>query len=144
MAADPTPPGPGGPIDPPPPTPPMGGPPAGQTSMGMDPKVASLLAYMFGWISGLIFFLMEKTNREVRFHAAQSLLMAGAFTILYYLIVFLPLGFLDWILLSILGIGGLVLWIVMMIKGYNLEHFKLPVIGDIAENMAGGSSTTTA
>ena len=142
MAADPTP---TGPTDPPPPPPmgPMGGPPATGTSTGMDPKIAALLAYAFGWLSGLIFFLIEKNHREVRFHAAQSLVFFGGLTVLYYVLVFLPLGFFGFILTSLLGILGLVVWIMGMIKGYALEHWKLPVVGDFAENMAGGSTTTT-
>jgi uncharacterized membrane protein len=38
--------------------------------------VSGLLAYLFGWVTGLVFFLIEKEHREVRFHAAQSILVS--------------------------------------------------------------------
>lgn len=121
----------------------MGQAPAQATSMGMDPKVAGLLAYLFGWISGLIFFLMEKQNKEVRFHAAQSILLSGAFTVLIILLNILSFsGSLG--LLALFGLLSLLVWlafvgvaILMMVKAYNLQHYKLPIIGDMAENMAG-------
>src|SRR5688500_17040755 len=47
---------------------------AGKSSTGLDENVAALLSYVFGWLSGLIFFLIEKDSRLVRFHAMQSLL----------------------------------------------------------------------
>ena len=43
----------------------------GKSSTGLDENIAALLAYVFGWISGLILFLMEKDSRLVRFHAMQ-------------------------------------------------------------------------
>jgi uncharacterized membrane protein len=54
----------------------------GKSSTGMQPNVAALLSYVLGWITGLIFFLIEKENKFVRFHAAQSLVVFGALTVL--------------------------------------------------------------
>ena len=115
---------------------PQGGPNA--TSTGMDPKLASLLAYLFGWISGLVFLLIEKNHAEVRFHAAQSLVFSGALTVIY--MVLRVFGIFGALLSLIVSIAGLVLWIMLMIKGYGLVHWKLPVIGDIAESIAGNKS----
>src|SRR5678809_492310 len=47
---------------------------AGKSSTGLDENIAALLSYVFGWVSGLIFFLIEKESRLVRFHAMQSIL----------------------------------------------------------------------
>ena len=120
------------------------------TSTGLDPKLAALLAYMFGWVSGLVFILIEKQHAEVRFHAAQSLVVSGALTAVYIVLNVLSVagGFGTFALVSLLsllvGIASLVLWIMLMVKGYALEHWKLPVAGDMAENIAAGKSPTAA
>ncbi len=104
------------------------------SSEGLDPKVGGLLSYLlFGWIGGLIMFLTQK-HPEVRFHAAQSIITFGGLTVISIILGWLPV--VGWFLSPLLGLLGLVLWIVLSIKGYNLEHFKLPVIGDYAEQMA--------
>src|SRR4026209_353495 len=69
----------------------MENPPPGQTtksSTGLDENIAALLSYVFGWVSGLIFFLIEKDSRLVRFHAMQSILLNA---------VALVVGFVLWI-----------------------------------------------
>jgi uncharacterized membrane protein len=102
-----------------------------KTSTGMNQNVAGLLCYLVGWITGLIFFLIEKDNKFVRFHAMQSIITFGGLTMLFILLGFIP--FLGWLLFPILGIVQLVLWILLMVKAYQGELFKLPVIGDLAE-----------
>ena len=102
----------------------------GKTSTGMQPNVAALLSYLLGWISGLIFFLIEKENKFVRFHAMQSIVVSGAITVLQIVLTVTMVGI---ALLPIIGILGLVLWIVCMIKAYQGVLFKLPIAGDIAE-----------
>jgi uncharacterized membrane protein len=115
----------------------------GKTSTGIQANVAGLLSYVLGWITGLIFFLIEKENKFVRFHAMQSIITFGGLCVLSIAIaVFVGIfaamgaGFLVPVLSLInglLGILGLILWILLMIKAYQGEKFKLPVAGDIAE-----------
>lgn len=102
-----------------------------KTSSGMTQNLAGLLCYVAGWITGLIFFLLEKENKFVRFHAMQSLITFGGLTILFIALGMIP--FLNLVALPILGLAQLVLWIVLMVKAYQGVLFKLPVIGDIAE-----------
>jgi uncharacterized membrane protein len=102
-----------------------------KTSSGMTQNLAGLLCYAAGWITGLIFFLIEKENRFVRFHAMQSLITFGGLAILYFILPMIPV--LGWALMAVLWIVGVILWIVLMVKAYQGEKFKLPVIGDIAE-----------
>jgi uncharacterized membrane protein len=102
-----------------------------KTSSGMDQNVAGLLCYVAGWITGLIFFLIEKENRFVRFHAMQSIITFGGLTVLSIALGMIP--FVNLVLLPILGILQLILWIVLMVKAYQGQLFKLPVIGDMAE-----------
>jgi uncharacterized membrane protein len=94
-----------------------------KSSTGLEENVAGLLCYLVGWISGLVFFLIEKDSQFVKFHAMQSIITFGACAIL----AFIPV--VQWFI----GILALVLWILLMIKAYKGEKFKLPVIGDLAE-----------
>ena len=102
-----------------------------KTSSGMNQNVAGLLCYLAGWITGLIFFLIEKENRFVRFHAMQSIITFGSLSVLFIVIGFMP--FVNLVLIPILALLQLVLWIILMVKAYQGELFKLPMIGDIAE-----------
>ncbi|MEO9221770.1 MAG: DUF4870 domain-containing protein [Mycobacteriaceae bacterium] len=121
---------------------PADGPTGEVTSTGMDPHVAGLLTYMFGWITGLIFFLIEKTHREVRFHAAQSLLLSIALAVVWIALAVIssfmpfPISLIIGLVELLLGLASFALWIFLMIQGYQLKHFKLPVIGDMAEQWA--------
>jgi uncharacterized membrane protein len=136
----------------PPPPPPSGQrpPAASQTSTGLDPKLAGLLCYILGIITGLIFFLIEKSNDVVRFHAAQSIVFSGAVIVLWIvlMIVGLILTSISWQLGNLFGLLSLVLWlglfvvwVVLLIKGYSGEKWKLPVLGDMAERIASGQRT---
>src|SRR3989338_3273616 len=103
----------------------------GSTDTGIKPNVAALLAYLLGFVTGLIFLLIEKKNKFVRFHAMQSIIVFGSIFVAQWVISLIPyLGILISGLLSLLGV---VLWIVLMVKAYQGETFKLPFAGDIAE-----------
>jgi len=105
-----------------------------KTSMNLEENIASVLCYVLVWVTGIIFFFMEKKNKTVRFHAMQSIL------------TFLPLSIIAWIVGWIgapkwtYGYGPwliwvitVILWLILMFKAYNGEKFKLPIVGDIAE-----------
>ena len=61
-----------------------------KTSSGMDENVAGLLCYLVGWVTGLIFFLIEKENQFVRFHAMQSIVTFGGITVITIILSFIP------------------------------------------------------
>lgn len=107
------------------------------TSTGLEPNVAGLLCYILGWITGLIFFLIEKENEFVRFHAKQSIVVFGAFSavsILFFILGWIPyIGVLFFVLNVLIGILSLVLWVMLMVKAYQGERYKLPWAGDFAE-----------
>ena len=105
----------------------------GKTSTGMQPNVAALLCYLVGWVTGLVFYLIEKENKFVRFHAFQSMVVFGAFTVLSIVLTVTVVGI---ALVPILGIVKIILWVVLMVKAYQGETFKLPVAGDMAEKNA--------
>ena len=105
-----------------------------KSSTGMDANLAAVLSYVFGIVSGLIFFLVEKQSRLVKFHAMQAILFSGALFIASIVTRVIPV--LGAILGLLLGLAGVVIWIVLMIKAYHGEFYKLPVLGDIAERNA--------
>lgn len=122
-----------------------GTPMQGPTSMGMDQNVAAGLSYLVGWITGLIFFLMEKQNRFVRFHAMQSILFFGGLSVLDIALSIVGrfpfLGLLAFCGSGLVGLVGLVGWIVLLINGFQGKYFKLPVVGDYAERYANQGTT---
>jgi len=105
-----------------------------KTSMELDENVAGLLCYVLVWISGLVFFLMEKKNKFVRFHALQSIIVFGALTLASIIIGWIPV--IGWVINSLIWVLAIVLWILLMIKAYQGEKFKLPWAGELAEKNA--------
>ncbi len=102
-----------------------------KTSSGLDQNIAGLLTYVAWFITGIIFLLIEKENRFVRFHALQSIFVSVGFMVLYVLSGMVP--FLGWMVGLILTPVQLILWIFLMIKAYQGQYFKLPWIGDMVE-----------
>lgn len=103
----------------------------GKTSVGMEANIAALLSYLLTFVTGIIFYILEKENKFVRFHAMQSILVFGALFAASILLQFV--AFILWPVLILLNIAGIVLWVILMVKAYNGEYFKLPIAGDIAE-----------
>lgn len=107
----------------------------GKTSMGLEPNLAGLLCYVLGWVTGLIFFILEKENKFVRFHAMQSIVVFGTLTVVSIILSFIP--FAGWVISWIISLLGLILWIILMIKAYQGQRYKLPWAGNIAEKQVG-------
>lgn len=125
-----------------------------ETESGLTSNVAGALAYLFGIVSGLLFYLLEKEDEFVRFHAAQSIAFSGLLIVTYigltivgtivstvlfansstFLIgslLSLVLG-LAWL---VVALGGFGLWVYLMIKAYQGETPRLPVVAGIAERL---------
>jgi len=120
----------------------------GKTALGLDANVGALLCYLpicgISLIYSIIVLVTEKTNKTVRFHAFQSLLLTGA-----YIVVVVAVMIIAGILIGATGSGtlaslislvyGLIvlafigLMIFGCIKAYQGQSFKLPVIGDLAD-----------
>jgi uncharacterized membrane protein len=122
--------------------------PATSSQSGLAENVAGLLCYVLGWITGLIFFLTDK-RPFVRFHAAQSIVVFGALMIIRIIIGMLfatsglagmGTGFSLGIMLSgLVSIVSLILWILLMVKAYQGERFRLPIAAEFADKLAGKS-----
>lgn len=108
---------------------------------GMAENVAGLLCYVLGWVTGLIFFFIDK-RPFVRFHAAQSIVVFGGLMIVQIALtmVFLSGGVvLGFGLRALVSILGFVLWILLMIKAYQGERYRLPIAADLADQLFGKS-----
>ena len=105
-----------------------------KTALGLDRNVSALLAYVLGWVSGLIIILIEKEDDFVRFHAMQSIITFGALTVLSIMFgtMFMLFGFIG----PLIQVAGIALWILLMVKAYQGEKFMLPVIGEMADKWA--------
>lgn len=109
----------------------------GATRTGLNQNVAALLCYVLGWVTGLIFILLEKRNEYVRFHAMQSIVTFGAFTamgVLLWLLGLIPyIGILFDILGWLLLVLAVILWALLMVESYQGERYVIPWFGDFAE-----------
>lgn len=115
---------------------------------GIAPNVAGALSYVLGWVTGLVFLMIEKNDKTVRFHAYQSIFLSVAwiafliaFNVISSILGNIPfLGFLVAIIGVLimlgLGLGMLVLVVMLIIKAYQGQQWKLPYIGEMAERYA--------
>jgi len=102
-----------------------------KTSVGLEENIAGLLCYVLGWLTGIVFLVMEKENKFVLFHAIQSLATFLPLSIIALMIGLIP--FIGWVISSLIWILTLILWLILMFKAYKGEMYKLPVVGDFAE-----------
>ncbi len=127
--------------------------PAGKTALGLDANVGSLLCYLpvcaISLIYSIIVIVTDKTNKAVRFHAFQSLLLTAAYIVALVAVVAVGgvlvaatgsnmLGVLVSLLYFVVIVGFLGLMVFGMIKGYQGGDYKLPVIGDMADKWSNG------
>jgi len=111
------------------------------TTLGLNERLERVLAYAFGWLSGIILFFLEK-NRNVRWHAVQSMVTFGTLSILMLAISMLR-GYLSFIpflgmltsaglglLLSVLWWVTIILWVWLMIMAFVQEDYRLPFVGN--------------
>ena len=103
-----------------------------KTSTGLEENIAGLLCYVLGWISGIIFLMIEAENKVVRFHAIQSIIVFGVLTVAEIIFWLLPHPA-DRILNWIVGVMMFIFWVVLMYKAYQGEKYKMPWAGDQAE-----------
>ncbi|RBI60050.1 hypothetical protein DMJ13_20455 [halophilic archaeon] len=127
---------------------------AAESESGLDENIAGALSYLFGLVTGLIFFLIEKENDFVRFHAAQSMVFSGLLFVAYIAlsvigtvittvmfsstntffvgsIVSMVLG-LVWL---VLVLGGFAAWVYLMIKAYQGKTPRIPIAAGIADKL---------
>jgi uncharacterized membrane protein len=103
-------------------------------TINLEPNIAGLLCYVLGWISGIVFLILEQKNRFVRFHAIQSIIVFGSLNLAGTILSHVPLvgGFFG----AVIGILAFILWIVLMVTAYHNQFYKVPLAGDLAERFS--------
>ncbi len=125
---------------------------ASETSTGLSPNIAGLLCYVAWWITGIVFVVIEKKSKFVKFHAWQSIMTFGILTVVQIVIsilaavIWTPFALVSglWMFLNVLGIIVWVLsvglWIALMVLAYSGKMWKLPGVGNWAEKQASKGS----
>jgi uncharacterized membrane protein len=109
---------------------------------GVPDNVAGALAY-FTIVAAIIFLVLEPFSRSrfVRFHSFQCIFFALAWFVLSIglnIVAHIPIfGFLTLLIWPLVGLAGLIIWLLLVLKAFQGQKFKLPIIGDLAEKQAG-------
>ncbi len=120
--------------------------PASNSTTGLPDNLAGALTYVLGPITGILFLVMEKQSRFVRFHAMQSVLVGVVLIIVNFVLnvlvaVLLRIPFIGWLfslgLALVVGLASLVLWLALMYAAYRGQEWELPVIGAEARKLLG-------
>ncbi len=101
--------------------------------MASDSNLMGALTYLFGFITGIILFFVKGTDKFVKFHAVQSILWSLALCVIQFILAITLVGL---ILVPLVWLVGFVSWLFLMYKAYKGEKYKLPFIGDYAEQYA--------
>jgi uncharacterized membrane protein len=104
------------------------------STLDLEPNVAGLLCYVGGWISGVIFLLLEQKNKFIRFHAIQSIIVFGALHLAGIILGNIP--FVGLFFGPAIGVLGFILWIVLMVKAYHYQLYRVPWAGDLADKLS--------
>lgn len=132
------------PMQPPPPAAPPSSSPIVGTSTGISRRAGSMIAYLLGWLTGIIMLFVGKDDPEIRFNAAQSIIFFGAASIVDYILGIISHGNLFFSLIEgVIGIYVFVCWIVLLVRTYNADgnRVEIPLLGStiapFAEQLAG-------
>jgi uncharacterized membrane protein len=107
-----------------------------RSSTGLAENVAGALCYLLGWITGLIFLVLEQQSGYVRYHAMQSVVVFGGIAV-----ASLVLGLLSGIglvLQQALALLSVILWILLMVKAWQGERYRLTWISDVVDRLLAG------
>ncbi len=104
---------------------------------GVDKKTGAILAYLLGWVTGVIFLFVGKNDPDIKFHGAQSLVFFGGMTVIFWALriigAFLPgvIGVLLGLVIFVLGIFTFVVWIMCLVRAAsgNGARFQIPLVG---------------
>lgn len=125
-----------------------------ETSVGLEEDVAGALTYLLGFVTGIIFLLVEEDNERVQFHAAQSIVVFGALFVISIImqvlfgmlasamlvggsgVMYGMISSLMSLILMAIGLAGFILWIYLMLKTYQGEDPRIPVAAGIADDLA--------
>ncbi len=98
-----------------------------KSSTGLEENVAGFLCYLLGFVTGIVFLIVEKQSRFVKFHAKQSTITFLGLFVISAILGWVPvIGVLVWIF-------SLFLWLLLMIKALQGKRYALPIVGKMIE-----------
>ncbi len=116
------------------------------TSTGVDARLASLLCYAGWWVTGIVFLIVERQHRGVRFHAAQSLIIFGALSLVMFAaggasaVAFFVAGA-SFQLLQVFGnvvwLAAVALWLGLLVRTWRGDTWRIPLVAPLADKLAG-------
>ncbi len=118
--------------------------PSGTSATGLSSNMAGALAYLLGPITGILFLVIERQDRFVRFHAMQSIMVCFAWIVLSVVLsLFTAVPLVGWIISfllgTVLGLVGVLLWLFLMWQAFQGKAWEVPVVGAFARQQIGGS-----
>jgi len=120
------------------------------TTTGLDVRLASVLCYSVWWITGGLFLLLEREQRTVRFHAAQSLVLFGSVSVLLValgavsalaLVVSSQSSQMVRFLADLLWAGAAILWLVLVLRAWRGETWRVPLVAALADHVVERTSS---
>jgi len=105
-----------------------------RSSTGLDENVAGFFCYLLGFITGIIFLMVEKKSNFVKFHAMQSTITFLSLFVISFILRLIPI---IGLLVYPIWILTLILWLLLMIKALRGERYSLPIVGKMAEEKTG-------
>jgi uncharacterized membrane protein len=99
----------------------------------LEPNIAAALAYLITPLTGILFFILEKDDKYVRFHAFQSILFGVVSYAAWVIATSLVVLVIGVVLVPIVSVVVFVFYALLMWKAYNGESYELPVLGKIAK-----------
>ena len=116
-----------------------------ESSTGLTPRVAAVLAYLAGPFSGVLILLAERTSGFVRFHAWQSVLGLGFLGVIVVMVLGLAFAslvvsarafFVLYVVAGLIWASWVVAWVICMVQAFNGRRWKLPIAGAYAERFS--------
>jgi len=101
-----------------------------KSSTGLEENVAGFFCYLLGFITGIIFLVVEKKSSFVKFHAMQSTITFLSLFVISFILGFIPI---IGLLVYPIWILSLILWLLLMIKALQGKRYSLPIVGEMAE-----------
>lgn len=118
----------------------------GNGTTGLASNIAAMMCYILMPVSSIVFLIVEKQNSDVRFHAWQGTFLGGGIIVLVIALLILEAimgaiaGFLGTIIgffVPLVWLGGLVLWVVCLVKAYQGERWRIPIVGEMTDKQMG-------
>jgi uncharacterized membrane protein len=116
----------------PPPPPGQPAPPGGSGAVGSNTKTNVLLAYLLWWVTGIIFLFVGKNDPDVKWNAAQSVVVLGGLWLIATILVYI-----FWPVASLIYLVGFIYWVIFLIGAINYQggHIEAPLIGQYTNQL---------